>query len=35
MSYYKEKIIEMIKRMDNERYIKYLYTLAKTFTEKN
>lgn len=29
----KEKIIEMINMIDNEKYINYIYTLIKTLLE--
>ena len=30
---YKKKIIELIHRIENEEYLKYIYILLKTFLE--
>lgn len=30
---YKEKIIELVHRIENEKYLKYTYVLLKTFLE--
>lgn len=30
---YKTEIIELVHRIDNEEYLKYIYTLLKTFLE--
>lgn len=30
---YKGKIIELVQKLKNEEYLKYIYTLLKTFLE--
>lgn len=34
MAQIKEEIVEMVTKSENERYIKYLWTLCKTFLKK-
>lgn len=31
----KEKIIKLVQELDNEKYIEYLYTLLKTFSQED
>lgn len=30
---YKKKIVELVNRVENEEYLKYIYILLKTFLE--
>lgn len=32
--YYKEQIIEMVKKIDNSRYLEFIYGLLVSFKEK-
>lgn len=34
MEEYKRDIVKMLDQLDNEKYIKYIYVLLKTFLEK-